>query len=465
MPAGNHMYDLLNLPLQSPAVLGPVAAILLLALVLGFAAGWLARRPALQAAARRLDEAAAGLAEAQAERAALRATLEAERAAHGSRLEELAQLRRQIEGELQQAVARLLESGTDRLGRAAQALFAAQQEKGEAGLKGLVEPMRLALERFHQQVAQMEAQRKKDEGALVEQLRQVSETHRRLHTTTAGLVNALRSAPKTRGRWGEQQLRTLLEMAGMAEHVDFETEKHVATDEGRFRPDVVIRMPGGRCLVVDAKTSLSAYLAAVEAESDEEREAQLKEHARQVRVHAMQLGAKEYWRQLPRDSVDFVVMFVPGEPMYAAAMARDPDLFEDAWDRRVIICSPTTLLGLAKAVAYGWRQEMASRDARQVHELGVELYRRMVKLGGAVAELSRSLESHVRRHNAFIGSLEGHVLPKARQMTELSIGDAHGAVPELEPVALEVRAPRPGRDLHLSPPEAGAEAGAVDTGR
>jgi len=444
------------------------AALLAAGLAAGFAAGWFLRRltllpttsalqaehaaqteriRALEAQAAAQDALRTELAGRQAEIAGLEARLDGERRAHAEKLEELADIRRQIEKDLQAMMARMLESGSDRLLKTAQDLLSAQREKGETSLKGLVEPMRQSLERFQAQVVAMETSRKRDEGMLSEHLRQVGETHSRLHMTTTSLVNALRSAPKTRGRWGEQQLRTLLEMAGMAEHVDFETEKHLSTEEGRFRPDVVVRMPGGRTLVVDAKTSLSAYLEAVEADDEDGREQLLKDHARQIRSHAMQLGGKEYWRHLPEESVDFVVMFVPGEPIYSAAMARDPGLFEDAWDRRVIICSPTTLLGLAKAIAYGWRQEKASADAQKVHETGVELYRRMVRLGSAVSEMTRSLDRHVRQHNAFLGTLEGSVLPKARQMSELSIGDAHGNLPDLEPVPTDLREARRDRDL------------------
>jgi DNA recombination protein RmuC len=175
-------------------------------------------------------------------------------------------------------------------------------------------------------------------------------------------------------------------------------------------------------------------------------------HARQIRAHVDQLGRKEYWKALPQDTVDFVVMFVPGEPMYAAAMARDPGLFEHAWDKKVIICSPTTLLGLAKAIAYGWRQERASRDARKVQEVATELYRRMVKLGNDVSGMTKSLESHVKKHNQFIGSLEGSVLPHARKMTDLSIGSEQEEIKELDPVESDVREPKEGRDMVFEDP-------------
>ncbi len=377
----------------------------------------------------------------------LETSLASERQAQQEKLAELANVKGQIETELKLVMNTLLDSSSSKFLERANEVLKTQQEKGETGMKTMVGPMKEALDRFQRQVTEMETQRKQDEGALIQQIRHVSDSHSKLNDTTVSLVNALRSAPKTRGRWGEQQLRTLLELAGMAEYVDFETEKHFNTEDGARRPDVILNMPGGRTLVIDAKTSLSAYLEAMEAETEEQREAKLVEHARQIRTHVDQLGRKDYWKNLPTDTVDFVVMFVPGEPMYSAAMARDPALFEDAWDKKVIVCSPTTLLGLAKAISYGWRQEKASKDAQKVHEVAIELYRRMVKLGNDVVGMTKSLNAHVRKHNDFVGSLETRVLPQARKMTDLSIGDSYGEIPELEPVEQDVREPLEGRDL------------------
>lgn len=382
----------------------------------------------------------------------LQTTLSGERKAHAEKREELNNVRDQIEKELKIMMGALLETSSKSFLERAQEVMKTQQEKGETGMQGLVGPLKEALGQFQKQVSEMETRRKHDEGQLIQQIRHISDSHSKLNDTTTNLVNALRSAPKTRGRWGEQQLRTVLELAGMSEYVDFETEKHFATEDGSRRPDVVLRMPGDRTLVVDAKTSLSAYLEAMEADSEELREAKLAEHARQIRTHVDQLGRKEYWKGLPTNTVDFVVMFVPGEPMYAAAMARDPSLFEDAWDKKVIVCSPTTLLGLAKAIAYGWRQEKASKDAQKVHEVATELYRRMVKLGEDVAGMTKSLQGHVNKHNKFVASLESRVLPQARKMTDLSVGDSHGTIQDLEPIEQDVRAPLPDRDLELPLP-------------
>jgi DNA recombination protein RmuC len=401
--------------------------------------------------AARLSEAQAELADRRVEIENLSSNLAAERRAHAEKLAELKDIQTrfetQIENRLKVTVNDLLEGSSKTFVERAEAVLKGQREQGETGMKNLVTPLREQLDKFQGQVTEMEAKRKKDEGELIAQIRHVSESHAKLNDTTSTLVNALRSAPKTRGRWGELQLENVLELAGMSEHVDFETEKHFATEDGAQRPDAILHMPGGRTLVVDAKTSLSAYLEAMEADTEEAREAKLVEHARQIRTHVDALGRKDYWKSLPTDTVDFVVMFVPGEPMYAAAMARDPGLFEDAWAKKVIVCSPTTLLGLAKAIAYGWRQEKASRDARKIHEVASELYKRLAKMGGDVAGMTRSLNAHVGKHNAFVASLEARVLPQARKMSELSIGDAE--LPELEPVEQDVRAPVEGKDLEI----------------
>lgn len=393
----------------------------------------------------------ADLADRRVEIENLSSNLAAERRAHAEKLAELKDIQTrfetQIENRLKVTVGELLDGSSKTFVERAEAILKGQREQGETGMKTLVNPLREALDKFQGQVNEMETKRKKDEGELIQQIRHVSESHAKLNDTTATLVNALRSAPKTRGRWGELQLENVLELAGMTEHVDFETEKHFATDDGGLRPDAVLHMPGGRTLVVDAKTSLSAYLEAMEADTEEAREAKLVDHARQIRTHVDALGRKDYWKALPTDTVDFVIMFVPGEPMYAAAMARDPGLFEDAWAKKVIVCSPTTFLGLAKAIAYGWRQEKASRDARKIYEVASELYKRLAKMGGDVAGMTKSLNAHVGKHNAFVASLESRVLPQARKMSDLSIGDTD--LPELEPVEQDVRAPLAGKDLDL----------------
>lgn len=386
-----------------------------------------------------------------AEMAGLEATREAETKAHGEKIAELSAVRQQIEKDMKILADSLLKDNSAQFMRQAKEVFEAQATKTTESVKTLVKPVDEALQKYQTHLNAIEQERKKDEGQLVEQLRSITETHAKLSDTTTNLVNAFKSAPKTRGRWGEQQLRTVLEMAGMMEFVDFETEKHTATDDGRLRPDVVIRLPAGRQLVVDAKTSLSAYLDAIEEPDEDLREAKLKEHAKQLRRHAMQLGDKAYWKHVS-DTTDFVVMFVPGDNLYAAAIERDPDLFEAAYDKNVVIVTPTTLLALAKAVAFGWRQEKASQEARRIHELGTELYKRMVTLGSRVSGVTKALDTAVKRHNDFVGTLEGQVLPQARKFQDLSIGASHGELETLEHIESDVRDPVRGRDLEFKEP-------------
>ena len=255
---------------------------------------------------------------------------------------------------------------------------------------------------------------------------------------TRRLVNALRAAPKTRGRWGEHQLHNVMELSGMSPYCDFLTEQTIANDDGRVRPDVIIRLPGERRIVVDAKTSMAAYLDAVEAVDDDVREAHLVTHARQLRTHMRLLSGKAYWDALPV-TPDFVAMFIPGENFYAAAIERDPQLFEDAISSKVLIVTPTTLIALAKAIAMGWRQEGLAENARKIGDLGRELYKRLATMGGHVAGVGAGLDSAVKRYNEMVGSLEGRVMTQARKFNELELDGTQVPLPELKPVEIEAR--------------------------
>ncbi|GAB4123052.1 MAG: DNA recombination protein RmuC [Rhodothalassiaceae bacterium] len=330
-------------------------------------------------------------------------------------------------------------------------------EKRREAIASLLKPMEESLKRFGEHVNAIEKARHEAYGTISSELRNVIETQAGVRAETARLVNALRAQPKTRGRWGEHQLQRVMELAGMSEHVDYTTQEGVSDEDGRrLVPDAIIRLPGERSIVIDAKTSLSAYFDAMDAVEENAREVCLNEHARQIRTHVKQLGAKAYWEQFP-ESPDFVAMFIPGENFYAAAIERDPELFDEAIRNRVLIVTPTTLIALAKAVAYGWRQEAIAQNAREVAALGGELYKRLGVMGEHVARMGKALSSSVSAYNSMIGSLEQKVLPQARRFEDLKVDEGARRLETLEPLDIETRALN-AREL-LGPADSGRDSG------
>lgn len=317
------------------------------------------------------------------------------------------------------------------------------EAKGELGqrqqaIDDLVQPLHGALQRYEDHLLQIERSRQSAYGGLDQHLKQLTDSHQRLQQETSNLVNALR-APNIRGRWGEITLKRVAELAGMVAHCDFFEQESVDTEDGRLRPDMIIRLPGGRHIVVDAKAILTAYLEAHEEADETQRVVQLRRHASQVRLRMDQLSAKAYWNQFPQ-TPEIVLLFLPGEHFLAAAQEHDPTLSEDGFARRVILATPNTLIALLHAASYGWRQEQLSLSAQQAGQLGKDLYERMSVLTEHLHSVGLSLSKSVHAYNKAVGSLETRVLPSARKFKELGI-TTDKDISLLDPVDVAPRAP------------------------
>jgi DNA recombination protein RmuC len=308
----------------------------------------------------------------------------------------------------------------------------------QQAIDDLVKPLHGALQRYEDQLHQLENSRQSAYGGLDQHLKQLADSHLRLQQETANLVKALR-APNVRGRWGEITLKRVAELAGMVVHCDFFEQETVSTDEGRLRPDMVIRLPGGRQIVVDAKAVLSAYLEAHESLDDAQRLEHFRRHATQVRTRMDQLSAKAYWNQF-QQTPEIVVLFLPGEHFLAAAQEHDPTLTEDGFARRVILATPNTLIALLHAAAYGWRQDQLSQSAQQAGQLGKDLYERMAVLAEHMESVGQALTKSVHAYNKAVGSLETRILPAARKFKELGIA-SDKEVPLLDAIEAAPRTP------------------------
>ena len=350
----------------------------------------------------------------------------------------LVEAQEMLRKEFENAGSKVLEKAQEAFLTRAGARFDESEKASEARLKAVLEPVGARLEKYEQQVQELEAKRVDGFGqltGLIESMRQGQEAVR---TAALQLGNSLRNGPKTRGRWGELQLRNVLEQCGLAEHTDFVTEHSVDTEEGRLRPDAIVKVPGNKLLVIDAKVSLNAYQDAFEATDDDARAIALAAHVQSMRNHIATLGAKSYQSQFD-EAPDYVLMFVPGEHFIAAALERDPGLWDYAFERRVLLASPTNLVAIARTIAQVWRQDGLAREAREIGKMGGELYDRLAVAAEHLKRVGSGLDSAVGHYNKFVGSFERNVLSAGRRLRDkhIEIGKR-----EIEDVPLIETAPR-----------------------
>jgi DNA recombination protein RmuC len=306
----------------------------------------------------------------------------------------------------------------------------------QKAIEELVQPLKESLSLVDGKLQQVEQNRVGTQSAITEQLKALHAAQHNLQVETGRLVQSLRS-PNVRGQWGELQLRRVVEAAGMLEHCDFEIKTSVTGEDGRLTPDLIVRLPGGKNVVVDAKAPSSAFLDAMESEDDAERDGKFRQHARQVRDHVVKLGNKTYWQHF-QPAPDLVIMFVPGETLLAAALQRDPSLLEFSLGRNVMLASPSTLMALLRAVAYGWQQEKIARNAQEISDLGRQLYDRIRVMAGYFEDVAKGLTRSVEAYNRAVGSLESRVLVTARRLKDTGIS-APEALPDLSPIEQSAR--------------------------
>lgn len=363
------------------------------------------------------------------------ATLSAQAEAFEARLIELREAKDVMTAQFGDVANKLLTEAQKNFLERADARFRQSEETAGQNLKSMLQPVSDRLQRYEEGVAKVEAERRDAFGDLKGQIEQMRLGQEKVSTEAAKLVNSLRNAPKSRGRWGEQQLKNVLETCGLSEHTDFQTEVSVAIgDEGaRLRPDAIIRVPGGRALVIDAKVSLNAYQDAFGAVDDGERQRGLGLHAASMRAHVNGLGNKAYWSQF-KDAPDYVIMFVPGEHFLSAALEHDPTLWDFAFEKRVLLATPTNLIAIARTVSAVWRQEKLADEARKIGELGKELYDRLAKAAGDLRKVGGGLTSAVNNYNSFVSSFESRALVTARKFRDLNIETGARDIDDVPPV-------------------------------
>lgn len=422
----------------------------LVALAIGLALGWFLGSRASAAVAEERGEAAKLLRlqlseleterndanrlreEAQSELAAIKAAREEREAAVQAQVKSLTDAKDALAAQFSKVGQDILDAAQKKFLESASERLAQQGKDSETKLSELLQPVKETLTRYEENLTRIEKDRAGSYGELKAAVAQLTQGNEHVRRETQRLANVMRSSPKARGRWGEEQLRTILESAGLAENVDFTLQNTVSDGERQLRPDCVISLPGGKCIVVDVKCPLTAFEQAFDEEDEERRAELLLQHAGAMKAYANDLGRKGYWRQFDL-SPDFVIMFIPGEHFLSAAAERAPDLIEAAFRNGVIIASTINMLALAKIMAGMWRQEAIAAQANEIHEVGKELYRRMSVMGGHVTKLGRNLSLAAGAYNDFVGSLERNVLTQAKRFEDLKV-DTGGRAIESPPM-------------------------------
>jgi len=423
--------------------LTPLAAAgLPLCLLIGLGLGWLLRGRFATGAAndaaelrRVLDSTREALGKSEVERAALTAEKQARAEAFDAQIRQLHEAREQLAAQFAEIGGKLLDQAQRQFLDRADQRFHQAGEKNEAQLKALLNPVESTLKRYEEGLQRVEKERVDSYAGLREAVELVRQGQGQVRDEAAKLVNALRASPKARGRWGEQSLRNVLEQAGLSPYADFDTEVSVDTEEGRLRPDVIVKLPGGRKLVIDAKCSFNAYMDASEEVDEGARTTLLKAHAAALRGHATQLGQKSYWDRFG-DAADYVVMYIPGEHFLSAAMEQDPELWDWAHQRRVLIATPINLVALARTVASVWRQEKMADEARAIGRLGKEMFERLSVAATHLKRVGGGLNSAVEHYNKFVASFEGRVLVTGRKFRELNVETGDKEIEALPPIEM-----------------------------
>ncbi len=399
--------------------------ILLTGAALAAAVGWLLGHARAQRDVTRLRE----------DNARLTSQLETQQAAFEEKERILEDVRGQFEATFKSLAGDVLRSSSSEFLKLAETRFktlhtkaSSELEKREKAVESLVRPIRETLDKTDQHIRKMDKERHEAFGSLSQHLEFMAKAQEQLQGETRNLVKALRR-PEVRGQWGELTLKRLVELAGMVEHCDFEQQHSVDTEQGKQRPDMVVRMPGGREIIVDAKAPMDGYLGAVEANDDSERGRELQRHARNVRGRVRELSSKGYWQQFPR----FVVLFIPGDQFLSSALEVDPKLLEDAMTDKVVLATPSSLVALLRAVAYGWRQEALAENAEHIRTVGEELYGRLSTFAEHLGKLGSSLNRSVESYNKAVRSFDSRVLPGARKFSEMGI-QSKKDLPEPEPI-------------------------------